>query len=232
LLIGVVGSVFTSSLAFASFSFQEGRSSTIVDVLLWVTIIVCFFLAAYSLVITFSVFAAVICPPLDETNLLEGLCNVEVTLADHERGWSVSMMGYNKFESQDYKAVCLPDGVSLRPTAEFPVLEFGVEDFARACRSGSIKAPAACIYATSTEGSLGYRHFNMYDRNATGQLVAFLQEEESTAAIAKSVASNISRQLEGTGRKVAIITVVVNSGGAARDSFNRSPEDQYSSLQH
>jgi len=218
-LVSIVASA--AAYAFAYINEEAPEKSKAVDYLMWLTVVVCCLLAAYSLLITFSVFSAVLCPPLDETNLLEKLCNTEVTLSDHDYGWAVPMMGYNKFGGQDYRADAMGSGVSVYPTQEFPSLEFSLEDFSKACRSGSLKAPVACVYAPSHDDPRGYRHFNLYERYATGQLAAFLREDGATYDTANQVASNIARQVEGNDRNVGIFTVAPS--GSRNPNYNRSP---------
>eukprot|EP00923_Selenidium_pygospionis_P007211 GHVN01012365.1.p1 GENE.GHVN01012365.1~~GHVN01012365.1.p1 ORF type:complete len:1002 (-),score=158.24 GHVN01012365.1:416-3421(-) len=212
LLGSVLFAVTCSAAGFCIHSAMDSKLELLVDILLWLTIIVCIILALYSLAVTISVFAAVICPPMEETKLLERLCNCEVTIADHEANWGVEVPAYNKFASKDYKAqLNSPSGenVVVYPTGEEPHLEFSVEDMIRACRSNNLRTPLACVYVPSDTDPLKYRHTNIYERGALySQLTNFLRQDASTVDAAHNVANNVSRQLQSVGNNLAVVTII------------------------
>eukprot|EP00918_Siedleckia_nematoides_P042692 GHVU01093293.1.p1 GENE.GHVU01093293.1~~GHVU01093293.1.p1 ORF type:complete len:850 (+),score=166.08 GHVU01093293.1:130-2550(+) len=219
--------VSLSAFGLMGHAIADSKPSTVVDVLLWITIVVCSFLALYSLVITFSVFAAVTCPPLDETKLLSKMCNAELSIADHQAGWSVDTPAYSKYHLKDFKAELSAShgryNVGVYPSPDVPTLEVGVEELVRACRTGSLKTPAMCAYVTSEKSRLGYRHINIYDpRGASGQLAQFLKEDPALAESASTIASNIASQVQQSSGTLPIVTITHADGGRRSGRSGRS----------
>eukprot|EP00923_Selenidium_pygospionis_P059392 GHVN01104497.1.p1 GENE.GHVN01104497.1~~GHVN01104497.1.p1 ORF type:complete len:998 (-),score=210.37 GHVN01104497.1:437-3430(-) len=212
----LIGAVLTStsltSMGLCIAAAVDHTLWALIEVLLWMTILVCVGLALYSLLITISLFIAIIAPPLEETKLLERLCNCEVTLADDSQQRSVTVAAYNKYACRDYKAQCSPgagDMVVIYPTGDEPTLEFNLSEMMKACDTGNLRTPVVCVYLPTSSDPLDYRQTNIYDRGAMyPQLTQFLRTDASLGQGAHLVANNICRQLASVGNHLAVVTII------------------------
>ena len=63
----MLGTIAFSASSFVFYAVNKKDPSWIADIFLWLVAACCSLLAAYSCVVTFSVFSALFCPPLEES---------------------------------------------------------------------------------------------------------------------------------------------------------------------
>eukprot|EP01069_Polyplicarium_translucidae_P004942 Polyplicarium_translucidae@DN2691_c0_g1_i1.p1 len=215
LLCMVFAAVGLSAVAFGVTALTGQRITILADIFLWFTAIVCIILALYSCVVTFSVFSAISCAPLEETRFLEKLANCSVTISDHGEGWAVDMPAYNKYGARDVKAQCniVAEGrvhVVMYPSGEEPSMEFDVEEVKQACRTGALQHPVVVVYAPGSDAKLSYRYANVYDRNGiAGRVSSFLAADMVTRSCADVVGRQVAYQVESRGRDRTVVAVTV-----------------------
>eukprot|EP00914_Ancora_sagittata_P021487 GHVO01042516.1.p1 GENE.GHVO01042516.1~~GHVO01042516.1.p1 ORF type:complete len:1077 (+),score=123.27 GHVO01042516.1:40-3270(+) len=246
LLALVLAAVGFSGTAFGITSILGERLNVLSDIFLWFTAIVCIVLATYSSIVTFSVFSAISCAPLEETRFLEKLANCSVTISDHADGWAVDVPAFNKYGARDVKAQCNIIGngrvhVVMYPSGEEPSLEFDVDEVKQSCRTGALQHPAVVLYSPGTNTLLNYRHTNIVNRATVSQRVSsFLASDLITRSCADVVGRQVAAQMEVRGRDKSVMVVTVvppkgeepvkNSGSTARGteksrSRRRTDED-------
>ena len=67
MVVFLLATVTLSAGSLSLTAYLNISQSALADNFLWLVAFCCFVLAAYSCVVTFSLFSALICPPLEET---------------------------------------------------------------------------------------------------------------------------------------------------------------------
>ncbi|KAH0479635.1 MAG: hypothetical protein KVP17_005163 [Porospora cf. gigantea B] len=219
-----------SAGAFLGYAVAKKEPSVAADAMLWLVAVCCLIVSAYSLVVTFSVFSAILCPPLDESRFLEKLANCNVTLSDHNAGWAVDVPAYSKYGVRDLKASYSGAGgrgvhVSMYPSGDEPTLEFSVKEIKHACRTGALPTPVLTVFAPSHDTALGYRCCNVFDRaNIVNEVSRFLASDTATASSCEEVARQINHHvhLRGKGKTILSVTLVPSSSERKKASHSVS----------
>lgn len=215
ILAALLFSIATTSFAFTGYSISESEPSAFADVFLWLNAITSVLLALYACMVIFSVYSAIMCPPLEETRFLEKLANCNVAISDHDAGWVVDVPAYNKYGARDLKAQCTMSGskvhVSIYPSGEEATIEFDSHEMLQACQSGTLRPPVLCLFCPDSTSPLGYRCTNIYDKGSLHADVAgFLAMNKRTRNLADSVARNIAHQVEMRGaRGKAVVSLAI-----------------------
>eukprot|EP01055_Gregarina_sp_Pseudo9_P001921 Gregarina_sp_Pseudo_9__1920@NODE_231_length_3495_cov_27_809028_g215_i0_p1_GENE_NODE_231_length_3495_cov_27_809028_g215_i0NODE_231_length_3495_cov_27_809028_g215_i0_p1_ORF_typecomplete_len1069_score328_66Cadherinlike/PF12733_7/0_0039Cadherinlike/PF12733_7/0_58Cadherinlike/PF12733_7/7_3e03_NODE_231_length_3495_cov_27_809028_g215_i02273433 len=220
LMVFMLGTVTLSAFSFVFHAVNKQDPSWLADIFLWVVAVCCFVLAAYSCVVTFSVFSALFCPPLEESRFLEKLANCNVTVSEEQAGWAFDVPAYSKFPVRDLKAQCTLTGkkrvhVTIYGSGEEPNLEFSARDLKQACRSGYLVPPVCTVFAPAPDSKLGYRQFSVTNRaEVIKQVSDFLASDHETRHLAEEVARHIAHQVEvkGRGKTILSVTVIPDNG--------------------
>uniref|UniRef100_A0A7S1KB61 Uncharacterized protein n=1 Tax=Vitrella brassicaformis TaxID=1169539 RepID=A0A7S1KB61_9ALVE len=98
LQFGIYFSIAVSSFAFMALYYQTNEVDPALYTILTVTILMCLFLGAYSVLLTFIIFTAVTCPPVDEEprTWSEASHRVEVSIGAADDGWLLNIEGFSK----------------------------------------------------------------------------------------------------------------------------------------
>eukprot|EP01071_Lankesteria_metandrocarpae_P004664 Lankesteria_metandrocarpae@DN3649_c0_g1_i1.p1 len=205
LYFSVLTVIALSSFSFMVYAYRGMEPSSFVDFFLWCASVVALVIAAYSYIVTFSLYSALLCPPLEESRFIETLSNCAVSIADHVEGWMVDVPGYSKYLPRSLKVQCNPledtksASVTVYSSSEEATLEFSVDAMRNACRTGTLPRPIVSLNAASPVDPLGYSHLNVYDRGKVSRLVnEFLSADPQTRNHAHEVARVVSRQLDST----------------------------------
>jgi len=215
----VVATIALTSFIFFILSFLRRNPVFFTNTIMIGITILCFALSIYAVIVIVSVVSAIMCPPLDETRFLEGLCNSVVTISNHSLSnpWAVDVPAHSKYNCRVLKASCSSNSaghvaVSMYPSGEEPSLEFSVQEITNACRTGQLPAPCLSLSAPCFEHSaLGYRHVNIYDRNnILSEVTDFLRGDRATRGMANEVARQLYDQVtrNSRGRTILLVTVV------------------------
>lgn len=215
LLTGMLATVALSAPGFMGLALAA-RPSFVLDMLLWLMMLFCMCLSLYSVFITFSIFSAVLCPPLEEFRFLERLCNIDLVLSDHLEGFKTETMAYNRHGTRDIMINCTShrktDDLQIEafPSSEDATIELPVSDVIAACRSGHLPPPKVCLTVTSKHDPLGYIHLNLYDRMNVGSRVSsFIAQETNSALQLQQLTNFIQRQIDTRLNDTAVIALTV-----------------------